>query len=320
MKGTHRVSHTMINTQTNIRECHTGNILSYGHTVATLWIGRIIHSDRQVLMNHLDSLELEHITHLPSSLGNQALDSVSHRIHTGSCGKPLWQRIHQLSIYDSNGRNIVRIHAYHLLLALLVDNHIVDGCLCCGTSSSRKSYDRQALVLGRSNTLQRNDVGKLRVGNNHADTLCRIHRTATTDSDDEVCLSILASLNTCSNIRNCWVWLYVIKYLVSDVSLVQYVEYHLGNAKFHQALVCYNQSFFPTTTSDYCRKLLAGTWTEIGNFIKNESVYHKCLCLRLNLLINNIFSISILPLDCLYATKIQLFCDSAKFFLQKIIG
>ena len=29
-------------------------------------------------------------------------------------------------------------------------------------------------------------------------------------------------------------------------SLVQYVEYHLGNAKFHQALVCYNQSFFPT--------------------------------------------------------------------------
>ena len=37
-------------------------------------------------------------------------------------------------------------------------------------------------------------------------------------------------------------------------------------------------------------------------------------------LINNILSISILPLDCLYATKIQLFCDSAKFFLQKIIG
>ena len=272
------MSHTMVNAQTYIRESHTGNILSHSHTVATFRVLRIVHCDRQILVNHLDSLKLEHVAHLPCCLGNQALDGVSHRIHTGSSSETLWQRVHQLSIYDSYGRNIVRIHANHLLLACLVDDYIVDGSLGSSTCCGRKRYDRQALVLGRSHALQGNDVGELWVCYHHADALGCIHRATTTNGDDEISLSLLACLNTGCNVRNGWVWLHVVENLVSNVSLVQNVEHHLGYTELHQALICYNQSFLPATASYYCREFFTGTWAEIRHFIENESVYHKCFC------------------------------------------
>ena len=89
VESTQRMSHTMVYTQTNIRECHTCNILSHSHTITTYRVCRFVNCNRQIFMNHLDSLDFKHIAKFPSTLGDESFDSMSHGIHTCRGGKTL---------------------------------------------------------------------------------------------------------------------------------------------------------------------------------------------------------------------------------------
>ena len=59
------MSHTVVNAQSDIGECHTSHILCHSHTVAALRIGGFVDGNRQILVYHLNGLHLEHIRQLP---------------------------------------------------------------------------------------------------------------------------------------------------------------------------------------------------------------------------------------------------------------
>ena len=133
--------HTVNGTQTYVRESHASNVLSHSHSVASLRIRRLVDSCLQVAYNHLDSLDFEHVAHLPSTLGDEALDSVSESVETRCCCERAGQSVHQFGIDDSDGRDVVRIDTNHLLLVLLVGDDVVDSNLGCCSGCSRQGDD-----------------------------------------------------------------------------------------------------------------------------------------------------------------------------------
>ena len=84
--STQRMSHAMHNTQTDIRERHTCNVLRYRHAVTRLSIRGVGHGCFQMTGNHFDCFNLKHITHFPCTFSYQAFDGVSQSIQSGrSC-------------------------------------------------------------------------------------------------------------------------------------------------------------------------------------------------------------------------------------------
>ena len=81
-KGAQWMSHSMIYAQAHIRKSHACHILGDSHTISTYRIRWLADSQRQILVNHLYSLHLEHVAQFPSSLCDEAFDGMSHRIHT----------------------------------------------------------------------------------------------------------------------------------------------------------------------------------------------------------------------------------------------
>ena len=76
------------------------------------------------------------------------------KVHTGSGSQALRHRVHQFWVNDSDGRNIVRVNTYHLLLGIFVDDYVVDGNFGSSTCSSWQSESRNSLLLGVSYTFQ----------------------------------------------------------------------------------------------------------------------------------------------------------------------
>ena len=257
------MGHTMIYTQSHIRERHTGNILRHSHAVPTDGILRVFYGDRQIAIYHLNGFNLEHIRQFPCTLRDKSLYSMRHSIHTRRSRKRLRQRIHQFGIHDSHVGNIVGIYANHLSLTSLIDDNIVDGCLgscarCCG-----QCYDGERLLLGICHALQGNNIRELRVIHHNANSLGCVHTGTAPDCYNKVSPRLLAGLYTALHIRNGRIRFHIIEYLVADASLIHYIEHHLGNAKLHQALVCYYQRLLKAKASYYSWQLLASPGTEV---------------------------------------------------------
>ena len=122
-----RVSHAVHGAETYVGECHAGDILGHCHAVAGFGVRRFVDSCRKIAVDHVDSLDLEHVAHFPSALGDEAFYGVGQRVHAGGCRQAAGKGVHQFGIDDSYGGYVVGIHAHHLLLVLFVGDHVVYG-------------------------------------------------------------------------------------------------------------------------------------------------------------------------------------------------
>ena len=131
----------MYNAKTNVGECHTGNVLCHGHTIACLSILGLVDGGFQIACNHLNSLEFEHVAHLPCTLGDETLDGMCESIHTGGGGEAAGQGVHQFGIDNGHDGDVVGVNAHHLLLVLLVGDNVVDGHLGSSTGGGGQGND-----------------------------------------------------------------------------------------------------------------------------------------------------------------------------------
>ena len=169
------MGHSVIYTETYVRESHSRYILSHSHSIPSYRILGVFYSNRQIAVDHFYGLDFEHIRELPCSFRDEALDGVSHSVHTCGSRQSLRQRIHQFGIHDSHTRDVVRIHAYHLSLTRLVDDDIVYCRFGSCSGCCRQRDDRQRLLLRVSYTLQSDDIAEFGVVHHNADAFRRVH-------------------------------------------------------------------------------------------------------------------------------------------------
>ena len=60
----------MIDTEADVREGHTGHILCHSHAIAAFGVSWFVDGQRQVLVDHLDGLNLEHVGEFPGGFGD----------------------------------------------------------------------------------------------------------------------------------------------------------------------------------------------------------------------------------------------------------
>ena len=255
--------HTVVDTQSDVGECHTSHILCHCHAVAALGVGGLFDGDGEVLVDHGDGLEFEHVAQFPCPFGDETFDGMRHGIHAcGSC-EALGEGVHEFGIDDGDTRNVVGVDAYHLLLLLLVDDDIVDGGFGSSTSRGGQCNDGHGLLLGVRNALKRDDVLEFGIVAYDAHTLCGVHGAATADGDDEVSPRLLEGSNALLDIRDGGVGLHLVENGIGNAGLVEHVKHHLCNPELHQALVGDDECLVESETCHNSGQLLACTGTEV---------------------------------------------------------
>ncbi len=260
--------------KTHITECHTCDILGHSHTIAGVGIFGLLYRNGQIVCDHFHSLDLEHVRHLPCGFGDIAFDSVCEGVHTGSGGKALGEAIHQLGVDDGYCGDIVGVNAYHLLLFLLIDNHVVDSGLGCSAGSCRQSDDRHTSVLGGSAAFERYNVGKVGVVDNNTNTFGCINRRTATDSYNKVGTCFAESVDTVCYVRNGRIGLDVAEDVERNTGFFKNVGHHFGHTEFDKAGIGDYESFFNTHTADSFGEHLASTRAEIRYLIEDKSIDH----------------------------------------------
>ena len=243
----------MYSAQAYVRERHASHVLCHSHSVASLRVRRLVNGCLKVACDHLDSLNLEHVAHLPSALCDEALDGVSECVETGSCGERARQRVHEFCVYDGDSGDVVRIDAYHLLLVLLVGDYVVDGHFGCCASCCRQSDDWHRLVLGVGNAFERNHVCELRVVGDDADGLRCVDARTAADGEQEVGTRLGECFQTELHVLNGRVLLYLAEHLVWYLCLVEHVEHFLCNTKLNKVFIGANKCFVQTETAYFAR-------------------------------------------------------------------
>ena len=267
------VSHRVVNTEANIGEAHSRNILTESHTVTAFLA--VLNSVTERAGDNLNSLNVEHIRKLPSTLSYVALNSVGKSVHTCSGGKSGGHCSHHIRVYNCNNGNIVNINANELTLFLNICNNIVDsnlsGSTCCGGNSD----NRNALVLCGSYTLKRTDILKLGVGDDNTDSLCGIHRRAAADCNNAVSSASLELLNAVLNILNGGVSLNIGIKLVLYSRIIENICNLLCNAEFYKVGIRSNKGFFKAAAFNLVRNGVNCTRTVIGGLIQHKFVHRE---------------------------------------------
>ena len=136
-----RVRHAMNHAQAYVRERHTGNVLRNSHSVARFHIRRFGNSRFQIAGDHFNCLDFKHVAHLPCAFCNQTFNGMSQCIKTGCSRKTFRQRIHQFSVDNCYGRDVIRVYTHHLFMVFLISNHIIDCHFSCCTGCCGQSND-----------------------------------------------------------------------------------------------------------------------------------------------------------------------------------
>ena len=209
------------------------------------------------------------------ALGDVALNGVGQSIHTGGSGQALGHGSHHIGIDDRDLRDIVGIHADELALLLHVGNDIVDGDLGSGTGSGGHCNGEYRVLLGGSHALQRADIRKLGVVDDHANGLSGIHGGAAADGHDAVCLRGLKSSHAVLHVGNGGVGLDLAVHAVSKICSIQQVGHFLGDAELDQIRVRADERFLVATGSQLGHNVLDGTVAMVRNRIQDNAISHN---------------------------------------------
>ena len=90
----HRVSHSVDQSEPNIGKCHSCDVLGKRHATACFRIVRLFDSYGQVTADHADGLNFKHIRHFPRSFGYVSLNSMGQSVHAGGCCQVSGKAVH----------------------------------------------------------------------------------------------------------------------------------------------------------------------------------------------------------------------------------
>ena len=268
-----RMRHRVDTAESDIRECHAGNILGKSHILSRGHILAVFGRGTKVLGDPFNRLNLEHIRKRPCALGDVALDRVGESVHTGSGGQSLRHRRHQLGINDRKGGNVVRVDADHLTSGLFVGDDIVDRNLRRSTCGGGQCDDRNALFLGIGNAFQRDDVGKLGVIRHDGDALRRIDGRTAADRNDK----IRTRREECGNARLHVLYRGIGFEIRENLirSIAEFLRHEVDGTEFQKVVVGNDQCLAITASFNLSRDLSSCAGAEIRGFIEDKSVSHN---------------------------------------------
>ena len=192
---------------------------------------------------------------------------MSQGIHSRRSSQPLRHGVHQLRIYDSHSRNIVRVYTHHLLTCIFIDNHIIDSNFGSRSGSSRQCESRYRFMFGISHTLQRLHIGKIRVIHNDTDSLSSVNRRSTTQSNDKVCTGSFVSSHSVLYISNSRIGFYITIKFVRYLIVVKHFNDFGSHTKLDQILIRYKKSFLKATSGCFYSNYTPAACTEVRSFI-----------------------------------------------------
>ncbi len=168
----------------------------------------------------------------------------------------------------------MHVHADELALLLHVGNHVVDGNFSGSTGSGGHCNGEHRLVLGGGNPFQRTNVSKLRVVDDNADGLGRIHGGTAANGNDVISTAGLVGSYAGLHIFNGGVGLDVGINLIVQASLVQHIRNLLGYTELEQIRVRAEESLLQPTTFNLSNDGFDGATAMIGNRIQNDTIRH----------------------------------------------
>ena len=166
------------------------------------------------------------------------------------------------------------VHAHKFSLLLHVGDHIVDGHLSRSAGGGGHSDDGHAGVLGGGGSLQAPHIGELRVGDDDAHGLGRIHGGTSPDGHDVVRAGRLERRHARLHVLDGGVGFDVRIYLVGQSGVVQRRQHLAGDAETDQIRVGTDKCLAESSGLGLACDLLDRTGSVVGSFIQYNAVAH----------------------------------------------
>ena len=161
-----------------IAEGHAGNQAGDQHLFAGLAVVRLLHGGLEVLRDQANGMQGQAVADRVGRLAGVGLDSVGQRVHAGGGGDVRRQRGGDVRVEQRQNRADAVVQDAHLELAAGVGDHREERDLAAGACGGRDRHDRQHRALEGEGTFVVLDLAV--VGQQYADRLGRVHRTAAT--------------------------------------------------------------------------------------------------------------------------------------------
>jgi len=269
------VRHAVDDAEADVREAHARDVLAQGHALAPVL--RVLHGAAQMRGDEADGLEMEHVAHLPGTLGDEALDGVGQSVHAGRGGEAPRHGGHHLRVDDRDLGDVVRVDADEFALLLHVGDDVVDRDLGRGSGGGGHGNGEGGVVLRVGDALEAHHVGELGVLDDDADRLRGVHGRAAADGDDAVGPGGLERAHTGLDVFNGGVGLDVGVELVGDLRPVQHVQHLLGDAELHEIGVGADKGFFTAAGSQLMRDLGDRAGAVVRDGVENNAIGHSNL-------------------------------------------
>ncbi len=218
---------------------------------------------------------MEHIGQFPCACRDISLDGMGERVHTSRRCQSLWHGCHHLGIDKCNDGYVFRIHADHLAVLCHVRDDIVDRHLRCCSGSRRHREDRYGLILRGRHTLEAHYVLKLRIVDDDADRLRRVHGRATADRDQIIRAGFLICRHAGLYVLHCRVWLDLRIQLIGHPLSVEDIQYSLRHAEFHQIGIGAHKCLLKSPSFCLGHDILDRACPMIRCLVQYESVCHN---------------------------------------------
>ena len=159
------------------------------------------------------------------------------------------------------------VHTDEFALLLHIGDNVVDGHLSRGSGRGGNGDDGDAGLLSGGNALQAPHVLKLRVGDDDADGLGRIHGGASSDGYNVVRSGSLKGGYAGLHILNGGIGFDVGVNLIVQPSILQHLGHLGGYLELNQIRVRAYERFVKSSGLRLIRNLLDGSHAVVGGFI-----------------------------------------------------
>ena len=208
-----------------------------------------------------------------SGLRDVALDRVRERVHARERREALRHGRHHLGVDERDDGDVVRVHAHELALLLDVRDHVVDRDFGGGAGRRGHGEDRLRRVLRGGHALERAHVRELRVRDDDAHGLRRVHGGAAADRDDAVGLRGLERLHAVLHVRDRGVRLDLGVDRILHLRLVQEVRHLLRDAELDEVGIGEDDRLLEPAVREFVDDFLHGACAVVGGFIQDDAVH-----------------------------------------------
>ena len=217
---------------------------------------------------------MEHIRQFPGRTGDIPFDGVGQGVHTGGGRQALRHGGHHIRVHDRDHGDVVRVHAYEFTVFLHVGDDVVDGDFRGRAGGRRNSDDRHRRILGFHRAFQTAHVLVLRIADDDADGLGRVHRGTAADGHDAVGARRAEGLDTGLYVFNGGVRFDLGIQCVREVALFQQIGDLLGHTEADKVRVGADEGVAEAPVLQFGQDVFDRALAVIGCFIQYKTVRH----------------------------------------------